>query len=99
MNRKISRRVVRVRNEMRLWLRTNFGRRFSYSKREIDKGRQELGFNSADDAFVAYSLFGADLSPAKMGSLELNALVEDLNESIEGAAFEPDLASDYFSDY
>ena len=57
------RRASRIRTELGLWLSQNAGRSGRYSKLQIDRGREELGFTGLDDALVAYSLFGANLLP------------------------------------
>lgn len=64
------RRAIRVRNELRLWLRENCGVRLSYGKREIDHGKEVLGFDEVDDALVAYTFFGPDLLPDFVDSLD-----------------------------
>ena len=65
------RRVARIRDEMRLWLRSHHGIRAGYSMEAIDEGREDLGFGGVEDALVAYTLFGGDLAPGMVDSLSL----------------------------
>ena len=58
------RRVGRIRDELRQWLRSRHGLRAKYSQLQIDAGREDLGFDGIDDALIAYTLFGPDLVPA-----------------------------------
>jgi hypothetical protein len=74
------RRAGRIRDEMRLWLRSQYGLRAEYSQEEIDNGREDLGFSGVEDALVAYTLFGGDLMP----DLPLSA--EEIGELLEAAA-------------
>ena len=67
------RRVQRVRDELRQWLRSRHGVHTSYTKAQVDAGREELGFTGADDALIAYSLFGSDFLPDLMQSGALSA--------------------------
>ena len=75
------RRVSRIRTELGLWLSQQHGGGTRYEKAQIDRGRQELGFDSVDDALVAYTFFGANLVP---DYLELNGLA-DFQADIESA--------------
>lgn len=77
------RRAGRIKNELRLWLRSNYGTLQSYSKSEIDLGRQALGFGSVDDALVAYTFFGPDLVPNLMDSVELSIPAQELKAILE----------------
>jgi len=84
---KISkRRVGRVRDELRQWLRSHHGLRTSYSKNEIDRGREDLGFGGIDDALVAYTLFGGDLMPGIADSLGLSVTAEQISEIIDAVS-------------
>jgi hypothetical protein len=74
------RRVARIRDELRQWLRSQFGIRTQYSQQQIDAGREELGFDGVDDTLIAYTLFGADLLPAFSDSLGLTVSAEELSE-------------------
>ncbi len=98
MKSKTRRRATRIRNELRLWLRSNFGHRISYAQKQIDIGREELGFRSADDALIAYSLFGADLSPNVLDALEPNLEMEDLDGLLTNIADEPGVEWDCIND-
>ncbi len=73
---------------MRLWLRSRHGIRTGYPKKEIDLGMEDLGFNSTDDALIAYTLFGGDLTPGMLDSLELSVSADDI-AAIPGAHFLP----------
>ncbi len=77
------RRAGRIRDEMRLWLRSRHGVRAEYSKEEIDRGREDLGFGSVEDALIAYTLFGGDLMPAIMDSLESSVSVDQIATIVE----------------
>lgn len=98
MNRRKGRRFVRIRNELRLWLRAHCGHRLSYTQKEIDNGREELGFSSADDAFIAYSVFGADLAPTIIGNLDSTILAEEFSNLLAVDAGDPTVALDFFDD-
>ena len=74
-------RVSRVRTELGLYLSQKFGSSKSYDKEQIDRGREELGFDSVSDALVAYTFFGSDLVP---DFLEVSGLAE-LQAEIESA--------------
>ncbi len=74
------RRAIRIRDELRQWLRSRHGVRSQYSKQQIDAGREELGFNSTDDVLVAYTLFGADLVPAFLHTSELSVSAELISQ-------------------
>lgn len=63
------RRINRVRDEMRVWLRRHHGYRVEYTRADIDNGREELGFDGVEDALVAYTLFGGDFAPSFASSL------------------------------
>lgn len=71
-------RTRRIRDEMRLWLRSRHGIRVGYAKDDIDRGREDLGFSSVEDAVIAYTLFGADLMPDMVDSLELTLAADDI---------------------
>ena len=72
--------------------------RTHYSRQQIDRGREELGFRSVDDALVAYTLFGSDLAPEFADSMGLAAAVDEINEVIgsvsEGVLDVADLLAD-----
>lgn len=74
------RRVIRIRDELRQWLRSRHGLRSQYSKQQIDAGREDLGFRSTDDVLVAYTLFGADLVPAFLDTSDLSVSAELINQ-------------------
>lgn len=80
------RRVIRIRDELRQWLRSCHGLRSQYSKQQIDAGREELGFKSSDDVLVAYTLFGADLVPAFLDASETSASAELINRILLASA-------------
>ena len=80
------RRVLRIRDELRQWLRSRFGVRTQYSQQQIDAGREDLGFDSVDDTLIAYTLFGADLVPAFSDSLGLAFSAEELRGLVTSAA-------------
>ena len=98
MSRSKGRRMERIRNEMRLWLRTHCGQRLSYLQKDIDNGCEELGFKSVDDAFIAYSVFGADLAPTVMDNLELTLFAEEFSELVAAGAGESAAAIDFLGD-
>jgi hypothetical protein len=84
---KISpRRAARIRDEMRLWLRNRHGIRTTYSKSEIDAGREDLGFAGADDALIAYTLFGGELMPDMLDTIDLPVSPDDIAAIIEVAS-------------
>ena len=72
------RRTARIRDEMRLWLRSRHGIRAGYSQESIDQGRQDLGFESVEDTLVAYTLFGGDLMPGMVDSLGLSVSADEI---------------------
>lgn len=72
------RRTRRIRDEMRQWLRSRHGIRAGYSKKEIDRGREDLGFDSVEDAFIAYTLFGGDLMPEMVDSLDASISADEI---------------------
>lgn len=74
------RRVIRIRDELRQWLRSRHGLRSQYSKEQIDAGREDLGFRSTDDVLVAYTLFGADLVPAFLDTSDISVSAELINQ-------------------
>jgi len=76
------RRAGRIQNELRLWLRANYGALKSYSKPEIDLGREALGFAGVDDALVAYTFFGPDLVPGFVDSVETSISAEELDNIV-----------------
>jgi len=80
------RRVIRIRDELRQWLRSRHGLRSQYSKQQIDAGREALGFGSTDDVLVAYTLFGADLVPAFLDASELSVSAELINQILSASA-------------
>lgn len=80
------RRAGRIRDELRLWLRTRHGVRPQYSQEEIDRGREDLGFTGPEDALVAYTLFGGDLMPALGESLDLPVLAEEISEIVDAVS-------------
>ena len=98
MSSRVKRRTARIRNELRLWLRARYGRRFFYTQKQIDIGREELGFRSVDDAFIAYSLFGADLSPGILSALDVNTPMEDLSDALAHIGESPNIEFECFSD-
>ena len=79
-------RVVRIRDELRQWLRSRHGLRSQYSQQQIDAGREELGFGGVEDALVAYTLFGGDLVPAFSDSLGLSLSAEQIDDIVSMAA-------------
>ena len=79
------RRVARIRDELRQWLRSRYGLRAQYAQRQIDLGREELGFSGSDDALVAYTLFGADLVPALSDSVSLALSADDVHAIVSMA--------------
>jgi hypothetical protein len=84
---KISpRRAARIRDEMRLWLRSRHGIQAAYSKQEIDHGREDLGFGGADDALIAYTLFGGELMPDMADSLGILVSPDDIAAIIEATS-------------
>lgn len=74
------RRVRRIRDELRQWLRSRYGLRARYAQVQIDAGRQDLGFDGIDDALIAYTLFGPDLLPGFSDSLGLALSAEDFGD-------------------
>ena len=78
-----TRRAARIRDELRLLLRSRHGIRMRYSREEIDRGREDLGFGSAEDALVAYTVFGGDLMPDIADSLGLSGAVDEIGELVE----------------
>lgn len=78
-----TRRAARIRDELRLLLRSRHGIRTRYSREEIDRGREDLGFGSAEDALVAYTVFGGDLMPDIADSLGLSGAVDEIGDLIE----------------
>ncbi len=80
------RRVIRIRDELRQWLRSRHGLRSQYSKQQIDAGRADLGFSSMDDVLVAYTLFGADLVPAFLDASELSVSAELISQILSTSA-------------
>lgn len=83
---------------MRLWLRAHCGHRLSYTQKEIDNGREELGFSGADDAFIAYSIFGADLAPTVIGNPDATILAEEFSNLLAVGAGDSAVAIDLFGD-
>ena len=79
-------RIRRIRDEMRLWLRSRHGIRPGYTKDVIDQGREDLGFGSVEDTLVAYTLFGGDLAPGMLDSLGLVASPGDIATISESSA-------------
>lgn len=61
------RRAKRLDHSLGLWLARKYGSRSRYSKPEIDKGCEDLGYRGVDDYLVAYTLFGDDLAPNMAG--------------------------------
>lgn len=80
------RRVIRIRDELRQWLRSRHGLRLQYTKQQIDAGREDLGFSSTDDVLVAYTLFGADLVPAFLEASELPISAELIDQIMAASA-------------
>lgn len=72
------RRTRRIRDDMRQWLRSRHGIRAGYAKEEIDLGREDLGFDSVEDAFIAYTLFGGDLMPEMVDSLDVSISADEI---------------------
>ena len=85
------RRAARIRNELRQWLRSEYGVRTQYSRAQLDRGREELGFGGVDDPLIANTLFGSDLVPAFADSMGLSVSADDISEIIGAAS---DLAED-----
>ena len=79
------RRVGRIRDELRQWLRSRYGLRTQYSQQQIDEGREDLGFSGVEDALVAYCFFGSDLVPAFSDSLGLTLSAEEINDIVSMA--------------
>ena len=80
------RRVIRIRDELRQWLRSRHGLRSQYSKQQIDAGREDLGFSSTDDVLVAYTLFGAGLVPAFLDASELSVSAKMIDQILSASA-------------
>lgn len=80
------RRAARIRDELRQWLRSRYGLRPDYTKDQIDGGREELGFDAVEDALVAYTLFGPDLVPGFMDSMDLSISIGEISEVIAAIA-------------
>lgn len=82
-------RARRVRDELRLWLRSRYGIRTAYSQAQIDRGARTLGLDGADDLMLAYTFFGGDLLPAGVdvaASIDPSALAaafEDVTEPFD----------------
>lgn len=91
------RRVGRIRDELRQWLRSRYGLRAQYSQRQIDAGREDLGFSGVDDALVAYCLFGADLLPAFPDSLGLTLSADEINDIVTMATESLTEVADFFA--
>ncbi len=80
------RRVARLRDEMRQWLRSHYGIHATYAQNEIDRGREDLGFDGVEDALVAYTMFGGDLMPNIAESLDVSVSLQEVNEIIGAAS-------------
>ena len=92
------RRALRIRDELRQWLRSRYGMRPNYTKGQIDDGREELGFDSVEDALVAYTLFGPDLVPAFVDSIELSIQVGEISDIIAAIADDTIALTDLLAD-
>lgn len=92
------RRAGRIQNELRLRLREKYGVLDAYSKLEIDSARETLGFRSVDDALVAYSLFGPDLVPGFLASVETSISAEELTDAIDALERGIGDIADFFGD-
>lgn len=92
------RRAGRIQNELRLWLRSKYGTLQSYSKSEIDLGREALGFSGVEDALIAYTVFGPDLVPNFMDSVELSIPAEELKDILDALANGVGDIADLFGD-
>ena len=86
------RRVLRIRTELGLWLAQHVGGGKDYSKSRIDQGREALGFESVDDALVAYLLFGPDLVPDFLALNDIAELQDEIESSIESIVDDAGLA-------
>ena len=73
----------RIRDELRLCLRSRHGIRAGYSKQDIDQGQEDLGFGSIEDTLIAYTLFGGDLMPEMVSSLELPLSADQIAAIVE----------------
>lgn len=91
------RRIRRIRDELRQWLRSRYGLRARYSQVQIDAGRQDLGFDSIDDALIAYTLFGPDLVPAFSDSLGLALSTEEFNDMMSIATEDLGEVTEFFT--
>ena len=91
------RRVGRIRDELRQWLRSRYGLRLQYSQQQIDAGREELGFSGVEDALVAYCLFRSDLVPAFSESLGLSLSSEEINDIVSMATESLTEVADFFA--
>jgi len=80
------RRAGRIRDEMRQWLRSHHGMHTSYSQDKIDQGREDMGFGSDEDALFAYTLFGGDLMPGMVESLDSAIPPEAIADILEAAS-------------
>ena len=92
------RRAGRLRDELRQWLRSRHGIHTTYSQEKIDRGREDLGFSSDEDALFAYTLFGGDLMPDMVGSLSLSVSPEAIAEIINATSDSVFDAADLFID-
>ena len=91
------RRVGRIRDELRQWLRSRYGLHSQYSQEQIDAGREDLGFNGVADTLVAYSLFGSDLVPTFSASLGLALSAYESNDCVSTATESLSEAADFFA--
>lgn len=80
------RRTRRIRNELRVRHRSKYGTLQSYSKAEIDFGREVPGFGGVEDALVAYTFFGPDLVLSFTASVELPIPAEERNGILDALA-------------
>jgi hypothetical protein len=92
------RRARRIQNELRLWLRSKYGTLQSYSKFEIDRGREVPGFSGVEDALVAYTFFGPDLVPNFMDSVAQSIPAEELKGIVDALADGAGDLADLFGD-
>ena len=76
-------RTRRIRDEMRLWLRSHHGIRTGYPQDAIDQGREDLGFSGVEDALIAYTLFGGDLMPGMVELLDLDVSANEIAAIVE----------------
>ena len=77
------RRAARIRTELGLWLSQHGAGGDTFSKAQIDRGREELGFTGVDDAMVAYTFFGTNLLPDLLEIEGMSALQAEIEAELE----------------